>query len=45
VAEKIERPKLPSPVNVGGGGQIVVKVSGKLRQISTDPKIKVVRID
>lgn len=45
MADKIERPKLPPPVKVGGGGKIVVKVSGRLKQISTDPKVKVERIE
>jgi len=45
MVEKIKRPNLPPPVEVGGGGKIVVKVSGKLKQISADPKVKVERID
>ena len=45
MVEKLERPKLPSPVKSGGGGKIVVKVSGRLKQISTDPNVRVERIE
>lgn len=43
MAEKIERPKLPSPVKVGGGGKIVVKVSGRLKVTSPDPLVVIER--
>ncbi|KKN15904.1 hypothetical protein LCGC14_0981270 [marine sediment metagenome] len=43
MVEKIERPKLPPPVKIGG--KIVVKVSGRLKQTSTDPRVVVERVD
>lgn len=45
MVEKIERPKLPPPVKVGGGGKIVVKVSGRIKQTSTNPNVKIERIE
>ena len=46
MAEHIEKPKLPPPVKFGdGGGKIVVKVSGRLKQISQNPGVKIERMD
>ena len=45
MVEKIKRPKLPPPIQVGGDGKIVVKVSGRLKQISTLSNVKIERID
>ena len=45
MVEKFKRPKLPPPIQVGGDGKIVVKVSGRLQQRSTDEKVIIERID
>ena len=45
MVEKLERPKLPSPVTVGGNGKIVVKISGRLAQVATQANVKVERIE
>ena len=43
MAEKIERPKLPPPVKIGGGGKIVVKVSGRMKITSSDSRVVIER--
>ena len=46
MVEKMERPKLPSPVKVASGqGQIIINVSGKIKQTSINPNVKIERID
>lgn len=45
VVAMLERPNLPPPVTVGGGGKIIVKVSGRLRQMSALDNVVIERID
>lgn len=44
MTEKLERPKLPSPVKVLGGKSIVIKVSGRIRYVATEPNVEIKRI-
>lgn len=45
MVEKLPRPKLPPPVKVGGGGKIVIKVSGRLTQKAQGDNAVIERID
>ena len=47
MADKIERPKLPSPVKIGGGGagKIIVKVSGRNKVVAGKADIVIERIE